>query len=265
MSASTKLKRDDRLLFGAGLLLLITGWEVMVRLRWLSPASYAAPTEILIAAFQLVWKHGFVKDLTTTAARALGGTLFGFPLGVAIAIGIHSLGRAQTAAERTLDFVRSIPITALIPVFIAIYGVSEANKVAIGTFSALLATAVTVWIGLKHGNDRFKTLVHLYRPNYRKTLMLILLPSTLPSLVTGLRLAVSSSLVLVVVAEMFLGTRTGIGKVINDMTYTDDRAAQYAAVLFAGLLGYALNVACECLQLRVVQNYEEASSSGAGA
>ncbi len=59
----------------------------------------------------------------------------------------------------------------------------------------------------------------------------------------ALRLAVSTSLVLVVVAEMFVGTTEGLGKVINDKTYGDDRPGQFAAVVCAGGLGYLLNVA----------------------
>jgi NitT/TauT family transport system permease protein len=254
-------RRDDRLLFSIGVLLLIAGWEATVRLRWVSPASYAAPSEIAVATFHLFSSRGFLQDMGSTAAKALAGTLIGFPAGVILALAINALGRSQTAAERTLDFIRSIPITALIPIFIGIYGVGDRNTIAIGAFSALLVTSVTVWIGLKHGNQRFSTLVHLYRPSYWKMVTLILLPHALPTLVTALRLAVSSSLVLVVVAEMFVGTRRGIGKVINDMTYSDDRASQYAAVLCAGVLGYLLNVACDWLHHRVLRRYNGGSPS----
>lgn len=255
-------RRDDRLLFGVGVLLLLAGWEAVVRLRWASPASYAAPSEIIVATLQLFWDRRFLYDVANTATRALAGTLVGFPGGVIIALSIHALGRSQTAAERTLDFIRSIPITALIPVFIGIYGIGDRNTIAIGAFSALLVTSVTVWIGLKHGNHRFSTLLYLYRPSYWKTVTLILLPYVMPSLVAALRLAISSSLVLVIVAEMFVGTRTGVGKIINDMSYADDRASQYAAVLCAGVMGYVLNVACDWLRHRVLWKYNNDGSPG---
>jgi NitT/TauT family transport system permease protein len=130
-------------------------------------------------------------------------------------------------------------------------------------FSAMLVTSVTVFIGLKHGSTRFQTLLHLYRPNYWKTLTLILIPHSVPTIFAALRLAVSSSLVLVVVAEMFIGTHTGVGKTINDMTYSDDRASQYAAVACAGALGYVLNVVCDRLRTWATQRYDDNGGYGA--
>lgn len=234
--------RDDRLMFLAALIAVLTCWEFLVRSRNISPASFAAPTEIVPAIFRLFRDKGFGHDVAQTCIRACLGTLFGYPLGILVPVGMHRLGRSQTFAECLLDLVRSIPITALIPIFIAIYGVGDANKIAVGAFSSFLVTAITVWIALKHGMHEKAILLALYRPSYWKTIRFVLMPQILPALVTAARLSVSSSLVLVIVAEMFIGTTYGIGRVINDMTYTDDRAAQYAAVLCAGLLGYALNV-----------------------
>lgn len=250
-----KLFKDSRSLFWLLVFLLLVVVEILVRTRTLSPASYAAPSEIARAVPSLFLEMGFLEDLLATIWRTLIALALGFPLGVLTALVIYSLGRAQSSGEMLLDFVRSIPITTLIPLFIAIYGVGEKNKVVIGTFSALLVTAVTVWVGIKEERNKFGVLLHLYRPSYPKKMFLIVLPYVLPTMIAALRLAASSTLVLVVVAEMFVGTRMGIGKVINDMTYGDNRAAQYAVIVCAGILGYALNHLLEWLRRRVVQKY----------
>lgn len=251
--------RDDRWIFLAGLLAVLAGWESLVRLRIVSPASFAAPTEIVPAVFRLFQEKGFGRDVAQTCLRTCLGTLFGYPLGILVPVGMHRLGRSQTMAECLLDLIRSIPITSLIPIFIAIYGVGDANKIAVGAFSSFLVTAITVWIALKHGTEGKAILLALYRPSYWKTIRFVLMPQILPALVTAARLSVSSSLVLVIVAEMFIGTASGIGRVINDMTYTDDRASQYAAVLCAGLLGYVLNVIGSWIHARLSQHPEATS------
>jgi ABC-type nitrate/sulfonate/bicarbonate transport system permease component len=234
-------QRDDRLAFVTASVALLIVSEYLVRTRIVSPASFAAPTEIAMAFPRLFGERGFGDDIIQTSLRSLIGTVIGYPLGVFAALGMHRLGRSRCMAECLLDLIRSIPITALIPLFIAIYGVGDENKIAVGAFSSLLVTTITVWIALKHGTEGKAVLLALYRPSYWKTIRYVLLPAILPSLVAAGRLAVSSSLVLVIVAEMFIGTSSGIGKVINDMTYTDDRASQYAAVVSAGLVGFAFN------------------------
>jgi sulfonate transport system permease protein len=229
-------------------LILAIGFELLVRERVLSPAAYAAPTETLVRLRTLFTQDGFATDVWLTSRRALLSVVIGFPLGVGLAVGLYSLGRASASGAMALDFTRSTPITALIPIMIALTGIGEMSKIAIGTFSATLVTAITVWVGIRHGLQKFNLLLHLYRPNYGKRILLVILPYTIPNMLAALKLAVSSALVLVVVAEMFIGSKGGIGKVINDRTYGDDRAAQFAAVFTAGLLGYLLNVIFDGVQ-----------------
>jgi sulfonate transport system permease protein len=236
------------LAFWLSVLVLTLVFEGAVRSRYLSPAAYAAPSEICVRLVTLFSRDAFAKDVYITAQRALLSVAVGFPLGVAVAVGLYSLGRARSSGEIGLDFIRSTPITALIPLLIALTGVGEMSKLAIGVLSATLVTAITVWVGIKHSLSKFGLLLHVYRPNYLKRIFLVILPSTLPTMLAALKLAVSSALVLVVVAEMFLGSKGGIGKVINDRTYGDDRAAQFAAIVAAGLLGYTLNAVLERLQ-----------------
>ena len=249
-------KKDSRLPLWLFVILFLVLVEILVRTRVLSPASYASPTEIVLALPRLFWEQGFLVDLSATIWRTLVGLAIGFPLGILIALGIYSLGKAQSSGEMLLDFVRSIPITTLIPLFIAIYGVGDKNKIVIGAFAAMLVTALTVWVGIKEERRKFEVLLYLYQPRYLKKIFLIILPCILPTLIAALKLAVSSTLVLVVVAEMFVGTRSGIGKVINDMTYSDNRAAQYAVIFCAGVLGYALNHMLDRINKRIANKYK---------
>lgn len=245
-------------------LILAIGFELLVRERVLSPAAYAAPSETLLRLRTLFTQDGFATDVWLTSRRALLSVLIGFPLGVGLAVGLYTLGRASSSGAMALDFTRSTPITALIPVMIALTGIGEMSKVAIGTLSATLVTAITMWVGIRHGLQKFNLLLHLYRPNYGKRVLLVILPYTIPNMLAALKLAVSSALVLVIVAEMFIGSQGGIGKVINDRTYGDDRAAQFAAVFAAGLLGYILNVVFDGVQRFVLRAFGHPEGEQAG-
>lgn len=235
------------LVFWTVVLALCVFFELAVRSRYLSPASYAAPTEILARLPGLLFEDKHLYDLWVTTRRTLVALFIGYPLGVGCAVLIYSLGRAQSSGELLLDLVRSVPLTALVPLFIAVFGIGEWNKIAIGTAAAALATAITALIGIREANSRFNVLLHLYQPTYVPRLFLVLLPAARSELFAAFRLAISSALVLVIVSEMFIGTQDGLGKVINDKTYGDDRAGQFAAVICAGLLGYILNSVLGCM------------------
>lgn len=237
------------------LCLILLVLEFLVRSRTVSPAIYAAPSEIVVSVPKLFLDKGFLIDLAATTGRTLAGLGIGFPLGVALALALYSFEATQATGELFLDFVRSIPLSTLIPLFLAIYGIGDGSKIAIAGFSALAVAAITVWVGIKEEQSKFWTLIKLYRPNRAKRVFLIILPYVLPSMVAALKLSASSALVLVIVSEMFIGTRYGIGKVINDMVYTDNRAYQYAAILCAGFLGFGLNKLIEWIRLAVLRKF----------
>lgn len=225
--------------------------EAAVRLNILSPASYAAPTEVLIRLCTMITQDSLLKDALHTATRAVVGTVIGLSVGFLCALGLYLLNGARSSGELLLDFLRSVPLTALVPVFIAVYGIGESSRIAIGAAAAALGTAITIWVGIKETLTQFATLKLLYRPAKAKELRHIVLPTMAPSLATAVRIASSSALVLIIVAEMFIGSASGIGYVINAKTYGDDRPGQYAAVLIAGLLGYLMSNTAELLRRRI--------------
>jgi ABC-type nitrate/sulfonate/bicarbonate transport system permease component len=250
-----RLRKESLLFWLVCGALLATG-ELLVRAQVLSPAVYAAPSEIALAGVRCLSSQLFLRDVLATTGRVMLGVMLGFPVGILLAFGLSALGQARSSGEMLLDFVRSIPITALIPLFMAINGIGEGTKVGVSAFSALLVSTITVWVSIKQSAERFGVLAHLYKLRGLKWLLLVIAPQSLPAIITALRLAISSSLVLVVVVEMFIGSRDGIGKFISDMTYGDDRAAQYAAIVCTGLLGYILNVLCESLRKYIVRKYD---------
>src|SRR5688572_13475164 len=109
---------NAHLAFWTGIVVACSLFEFAVRLRFVSPASYAAPSEILVRLPGLLFQDGHVHDLWVTTKRTLVALAIGYPLGVGGAILVYSLGRAQSSGELLLDFLRSVPLTALVPVFI---------------------------------------------------------------------------------------------------------------------------------------------------
>ncbi len=78
----------------------------------------------------------------------------------------------------------------------------------------------------------------------------VLFWESLPQTIVGFRMAVSLSLVVIIVTEMFIGTNVGIGQRIIDFQYTYDVKGMYAVILLAGLIGYLCNVSFVLVEKR---------------
>ncbi|MCA9699975.1 MAG: ABC transporter permease subunit [Myxococcales bacterium] len=241
-SCLTAIIRDPRVWFWLVVAAFILSLELLVRYKWVSPASFAPPSDIPGGLHELLVTEDYVTDILVTLGRTLLAFGIGYPLGLLGALVLAGLGTARRSGEFVLDVTRSIPITAMIPAFIAVFGIGESTKIASGALSAFFVSLVAIYSGIRSAAKDSETLLMLYKPTLRKKIMLVLLPRTVPAAVGAMRLAVSAALVLVVVTEMFVGASSGIGKEIYDQAWMASPAKQYAAILTAGAVGYGLNV-----------------------
>lgn len=248
------MKVDSRVIFIAVLVTIVVLLELAVEYGYISPFVLSKPSHIFRRLWVMIIGEELLRHAGKTTWLAIVSTGIGFLAGVFIAILMIGLGKTKSYAEFLLDFIRSIPLTTLIPVFIGIYGIGDDPKVAIGAISAALTSALTIYLGLKDILHDRKEYIYLYNPSLKNKIFKIYLHDSVPSLFTALRLSISMALILVIVSEMFIGTEKGIGRLVMDKTYTDDRAGQYAVILLAGIIGWVMNKLVALLQIKTTNS-----------
>jgi ABC-type nitrate/sulfonate/bicarbonate transport system permease component len=223
------------------LILILLLFELAVRYKLVSTFVFSAPSTIAKRFWIMSIDGSLWGNVITTLKLTLVSSFLGFVFGSFLALFMIKARKWQPFFEFLLDFFRSIPLTTLIPIFIVIYGIGNGPKIAIGTISALLTTALTVFLGLKELSANRSDYFNLYTPSWRSTVLDIFIKEGSVYFFTALRLSISISLVLVIVSEMFIGTESGLGKLIMDKSYTDDRGGQYAIIFLSGFAGWSLN------------------------
>lgn len=148
--------------------------------------------------------------------------------------------------------MRSIPATALVPLFLVFFGIGDTTKVFAGAFSSALVIALSVVAGLGAKNHTRQFIAKLYGVRSWRKLLFTDLPEAAPQLFVGLRAGISLALILVVITEMLVSSNHGLGNVISMMRYTDDKPRLYAAILVTGVIGYACNRLLSLLENLVV-------------
>lgn len=244
------------LIFGTAVILI---WQGVVSFRLVSPAALASPWEVAASLPRLFRpapsgsiSHGGWEDVRSTIGRSLVAFFLSVPIGVGTGLAVFSLGRKRGPAEFTMDFLRSIPATALVPVFLILTAADENTKVAIGTFSSSLVICLATISGLHNRSATRLAMARLLSLRGWRRIWLLDLPEALPQLFVGLKTGVSLALILVVVSEMMITSNRGLGKIINDMRHTDDKGLMYAAIIMTGAIGYGYNLVLSWCEIHLL-------------
>jgi NitT/TauT family transport system permease protein len=218
-------------------------WYVAGALGLLNPRLIPPPAAILTATWSALTQGTMIYDLTQTLYRVLWAFAIAAGLGVPIGIVIGSNERVYRSAEFLIDFCRSTPATAMFPLFMLIFGLGDEGKVALAAFSALLIIVFNVAYGVLNARKTRILAARSMGVGRIRIFADVIFLETLPQTFVGLRAGVSLALVVIVVAEMFIGGMDGMGHRIMDDQMSYNLKDMYGSLILSGALGYCLNYA----------------------
>ncbi|WP_420995411.1 ABC transporter permease [Cupriavidus sp. 30B13] len=243
---------SDRLLPVLGPLALFVAWDLVVRLGWIKAILLPSPADTLVALVTGLAGGALLTDFAVTVSRTLEAFAIAAVIGMPLGVLLGSNERAYRSVEFLIDFFRSTPSSALIPLFLLIFGVSDINKVAIAAFGALLIVVFNSAYGVINARKQRVMAARVMGASRWRIFRDVLIWESLQPSFVGLRSAVSMALVIVIVAEMFIGSENGLGHAIIDAQQVLNVKTMYAAILAAGALGYVLNIVFLLIERRVV-------------
>lgn len=242
----------SRLLPLIGPLALFLVWDLTVRLQLVSPVLLPTPGAALAALAKGMAGGPLLTDFLASLNRTLQAFLIAGVIGVPLGVLLGSNEKAYRSVEFLIDFFRSTPSSALIPLFLMIFGVTDMNKIAIAAFAAVLVILFNSAYGVINARKQRVMAARVMGASRWRIFKDVLIWESLQPTFVGLRSGVSMALVIVIVAEMFIGSDSGLGnRIINAQQVLNVRD-MYAAILAAGALGYVLNILFLVLEKRVV-------------
>ena len=206
----------------------------------------------LVGPLFYAFEGNFVARFGMAGMDAVQAFLIAAVVGMPLGVLLGSNERAYRSVEFLIDFFRSTPSSALIPLFLLIFGTSNINKVAIAAFGAFLIVVFNSAYGVINARKQRVMAAQVMGASKGQIFRDVLVWESLQPSFVGLRSAVSMALVIVIVAEMFIGSDQGLGHRIIDAQQVLNVKTMYAAILAAGALGYALNVLFLVIERRIV-------------
>ncbi len=248
---ATAFKRQTRIWTPVLLLLLV--WTLVAGFHVVDPIVLPAPWQV-VRAIPRILRDRLGTDVALTLGRVMGALVIACLIGVPAGLFLGYRRRYYQMVEAPLHALRSIPASALVPLFLIVAGVGETSIIALAAYPSLLVMLVNSVTGAALANKRRLYQARLFELSAFDTVTEILFYEALPNIFDGLRTAVSYSLVLVVAVEMFVGLgERGLGRAIYEYQATYRIPETYAAVILAGAIGILLNVIVTRLQNRLLR------------
>jgi NitT/TauT family transport system permease protein len=193
----------------------------------------------------------FYVQILASMGRALVGFGLAVLVGVPLGIWLGSSRLADAMISPFLTFMRPIPPIALVPLFTFYFGIGEGSKVALIFMTAFLYLTVNTAAGVKGiPHDLILASQSLGLTN-RQIFSHVVLPASLPHILTGMRIAMTLSWALVVAAEL-IAAQTGLGFLITDATTFFRIPLVFVGILTIGLIGLVLEGILLMIERRVL-------------
>jgi ABC-type nitrate/sulfonate/bicarbonate transport system permease component len=226
---------------GVGFLsVLLLVWELTARAELVNPLIVPPPSKIFISFWSLVSSGNIPLQILVSMRRAAVGYLLAAIVFIPLGVFMGLLDGVHRALEVIIEMLRPIPPPVIIPVAILFFGLEDEMKIFVIFFSCAWPILLNTVDGVKSVDRVLLSTARTFGLSRGRIIRQVILPAASPQIITGLRVSLPITLILVVISEM-VGSTDGIGYFILDSQRRFRVSQMYAGMLSLAILGYSLN------------------------
>lgn len=223
------------------LLLLILVWEWAIAARLLAPVLFSPPSVIAQTIAETFANGSLTRNVSVTLLRVFGGLILGGGLGVLMGL---VMGWSRAVRENTDPWIaaaHAIPKVAILPLLIFFLGIGEEPKIALAALVAFFPMLINTMTGVAQINPIHFQVAQNYGARVPHLFSRVIVPGSLPLLLSGLRIAFNATFVVIIAAEMVSGA-TGLGVVIWQSWETLQVELLWSSLVLCAGIGIAFNL-----------------------
>lgn len=229
-------------LSSASFVVFVLVWSLLTYTGLVDRLFLPTPTDIVKSAVTLFTQFDFIKDIGATVVRVLIGFGAAVIVGVPLGIFIGTFKVVEAWFEPMISFIRYMPASAFIPLFILWIGIGDLEKMTVifvGSFFSLV-----LMIAVEVSNIRRELVEAAYTLGSTKTSVLrsVFLPASLPGIMESTRMVLGWAWTYIIVAEL-IAASSGIGHVILESQRMLNTGNNIVGILTIGVLGLVSDLA----------------------
>jgi NitT/TauT family transport system permease protein len=223
-------------------------WEMLARLGVISKLFFPPPLVIVQTLFKMILSGRLLEHLTVSLGRIGLGIFIGIIFGVPLGIMMGWLPKLRAIFDPLIASLHPIPKIAIFPIILIIFGIGETANIVVIAVSAFFPAVVNSMTGVMHIDPVYFEVAKNYGANRLKTFARILLPGSLPMVLSGIRLAANTGLLIAIAVEL-VSAKRGLGVLIWFSWQTLRVEELYATLIVVALLGTIFNVGIKYLSM----------------
>lgn len=218
----------------------VAGWQALKSMGWYKYEYLPSPRELLTALVDLARSGELVNDIAHTLGVALVAAAIGMVVGAALGLAVGLIPTVRRYTMASIDFLRTIPAVALVPIAVLSFGPVRTAEVALATYAALWPIVLHTAGGVAAVHPRQYDVARMLRLGRVATMRKVVIPAAVPAWLVGARMAVIIALLVAIVAEMMMSSR-GLGGGLAESMHALAPARMWAYAVVCGILGLMLN------------------------
>jgi sulfonate transport system permease protein len=235
---------SDGLVFWAGpaavLLAFVLLWWAASHAGWVSKVFLPTPEATLQSLREGLGRGDLLEYSRATVARMLQGWLLASIAGVALGALIGSSASARAYLQPTLEFMRPLPASALLPLAISVFGLSPGMVLSVVVFGAMWPVLLATVHGFAAVEPRLQEVARCLQLSRGAFVWKVGLPNAMPDILAGMRLSMTVSLIVAVVGEM-IASQAGLGQAILLAARSFRASELFAGIVLLGSIGFGSN------------------------
>lgn len=229
---------ENGILGAISVLIFLAIWELVTGLGLVKPLLISSPTRILSAA-QWLFAHGFLEDIRISTTEFAVGYAAAIIMGIPLGILFGWYRRLNAVFDPFVSALYATPRVALLPLLILWLGIGLESKMAVVFLGAIFPILVNTLAGVRTIDEQLLKCAQCFGATDRQIFTTLALPSSIPFVITGMRLGAGRGLVGVVVGELVAATR-GVGYVMSIAGATFQTDKVFVGIILLAVSGYLM-------------------------
>lgn len=236
---------------------LILFWAWIASSGLAPRALLPSPLDVASRAGELLVQPDFLGHIATTLFRLVSGFAIGLAAGVLLAILSVSSDRAQIAVNAFVRILAPLPKIALYPVMILVLGFGHGSKIALVAVEAAFPVYLATYQGMRNVDVKLVWVARSAGASPLHCLLFVLLPAAAPSILTGARVAMIISCIVVFLSEM-MSSSEGLGYVLIDAARNFRTVDMFVPIILISALGLSLGAGFSYVRNKLMSGYPQA-------
>jgi len=234
---------------GAPIVLLVI-WQVVTAAGLFPPEVLVSPTTVATAFADMIRSGELVRHLQESLWRLLWGFGFGVTAGLVFGVTTALSKTFSQLFSPLFQAIRQVPVLAFIPLLILFFGIDEVFKIVVIAIAAFFPTALSTLDGVRGVPKSYFEVGSIYRVRLWTLITRILIPATVPAVLSGIRLSLTRAWLVLIAAELVVAD-SGVGQMMEQGRQMFRLDIVMVGVITAGLIGFLLDRGFALIQSRL--------------